>query len=344
MSSGKRQRQQEMRRRVAAAQAEQRRADRSQRLVLGAGSVAAVVVLVGLIVLLVVHHDLARAPAPPPRPCGPPPPPDFGRTPCPTGDGSRPTKITFTSAPKQCIDPTRPLRGQRSRPASATSPSTLDAARRPGHGEQLRRPGRVPLLRRHHLPPGDPRLRGRRAATPTASPLGPAAPGYTIADEFPTSLSDFTAGSVAMANTGAPHSGSRQFFIWVGPNPLPGPNYSLFGQVSSGHGHRRPRSSRPARPRGRPASPSRIAVGHHRPGRRSPAAEPPGRPPRPAVSEREGDRQALALGQRAGSVVAWRRRSEPVGRVHVPGRRARADHATLSVSSWTNGWFSTCRR
>ena len=68
----------------------------------------------------------------------------------------------------------------------------------------------------------------------TGSPPGTGNPGYTIADEFPKSLSDFTTGSVAMANTGAAHSGASQFFIWVGPHALPSPEYSLFGQVSSG--------------------------------------------------------------------------------------------------------------
>ena len=68
------------------------------------------------------------------------------------------------------------------------------------------------------------------------NPPGTGDPGYTIADEFPSSLSAFTADSIAMANTGAPHSASSQFFIWVGPHQLPNANYARFGQVSSGQG------------------------------------------------------------------------------------------------------------
>jgi len=65
-------------------------------------------------------------------------------------------------------------------------------------------------------------------------PPGTGSPGYTIVDEFPSSLSAYVPGTIAMANTGAPHSGASQFFFWMGPNPLPGPNYSAFGKVVAG--------------------------------------------------------------------------------------------------------------
>lgn len=61
-------------------------------------------------------------------------------------------------------------------------------------------------------------------------------PGYTIPDEFPApSNPQYPLGSIAMANTGAPHSGGSQFFIVTGPNgeSLPA-KYSLFGKVVSG--------------------------------------------------------------------------------------------------------------
>jgi cyclophilin family peptidyl-prolyl cis-trans isomerase len=68
---------------------------------------------------------------------------------------------------------------------------------------------------------------------------GTGGPGYTIPDEFPPPAANpahqYPLGALAMANTGAPHSGGSQFFIVAGPQgeQLP-PKYSLFGQVVSG--------------------------------------------------------------------------------------------------------------
>jgi cyclophilin family peptidyl-prolyl cis-trans isomerase len=68
---------------------------------------------------------------------------------------------------------------------------------------------------------------------------GSGGPGYTIADEYPAKASNaaeqYPLGSVAMANTGSPHTGGSQFFIVAGPEGESLPNsYSLFGQVTSG--------------------------------------------------------------------------------------------------------------
>ncbi len=68
---------------------------------------------------------------------------------------------------------------------------------------------------------------------------GQGGPGYTIPDENPpkaSSASDqYPLGSVAMANTGQPHTGGSQFFIVVGPEGESLPNsYALFGSVTSG--------------------------------------------------------------------------------------------------------------
>jgi cyclophilin family peptidyl-prolyl cis-trans isomerase len=64
---------------------------------------------------------------------------------------------------------------------------------------------------------------------------GTGGPGYTIADEYPkTGSPTYPLYSVAMANTGSPHSGGSQFFIVTGASgeALPA-SYSLFGQVIS---------------------------------------------------------------------------------------------------------------
>ena len=68
---------------------------------------------------------------------------------------------------------------------------------------------------------------------------GTGGPGYTIADENPAKATNapvqYPLGSVAMANTGTPHSGGSQFFIVAGPEGESLPNsYALFGAVASG--------------------------------------------------------------------------------------------------------------
>jgi len=70
-----------------------------------------------------------------------------------------------------------------------------------------------------------------QAGDPTAS--GGGGPGYTIPDEFPAPDFAYTRGVVAMANTGAPHSGGSQFFIALDDIGLP-PSYTVFGEVVEG--------------------------------------------------------------------------------------------------------------
>jgi peptidyl-prolyl cis-trans isomerase B (cyclophilin B) len=69
---------------------------------------------------------------------------------------------------------------------------------------------------------------------------GGGGPGYTIPDENLKGLPDETpsdalypAGTVAMANTGAPHSGGSQFFFVYANTHLP-PSYTPFGRVTAG--------------------------------------------------------------------------------------------------------------
>ena len=68
---------------------------------------------------------------------------------------------------------------------------------------------------------------------------GSGGPGYTIPDELPAKASNpadqYPLGSVAMANTGQPHTGGSQWFIVAGRRANRCPNsYSLFGHVTSG--------------------------------------------------------------------------------------------------------------
>jgi cyclophilin family peptidyl-prolyl cis-trans isomerase len=66
--------------------------------------------------------------------------------------------------------------------------------------------------------------------------VGTGGPGYTIPDEYPKAGNPtFPLYSVAMANTGAAHSGGSQFFIVTGSEgETLSPVYSIFGQVVSG--------------------------------------------------------------------------------------------------------------
>jgi cyclophilin family peptidyl-prolyl cis-trans isomerase len=81
-----------------------------------------------------------------------------------------------------------------------------------------------------------------------AGRVGTGGPGYKFADE--PIAGDYHRGTLAMANAG-PNTNGSQFFIChqdlVGKLPK---NYTIFGQVTKGNGHRRPyRDGAPERPR-----------------------------------------------------------------------------------------------
>ena len=61
---------------------------------------------------------------------------------------------------------------------------------------------------------------------------GTGGPGYTIPDENLTGAT-YPAGTLAMANTGQPHSGGSQFFLVYKDTQLP-PSYTPFGKITSG--------------------------------------------------------------------------------------------------------------
>jgi peptidyl-prolyl cis-trans isomerase B (cyclophilin B) len=61
---------------------------------------------------------------------------------------------------------------------------------------------------------------------------GSGGPGYTIPDENLTGAT-YKAGTLAMANTGAAHTGGSQFFIVYKDSTLP-PSYTPFGTVTTG--------------------------------------------------------------------------------------------------------------
>jgi len=61
---------------------------------------------------------------------------------------------------------------------------------------------------------------------------GTGGPGYTIPDENLAGAT-YPAGTVAMANTGQPHTGGSQFFLVYKNTSLP-PQYTPFGRITSG--------------------------------------------------------------------------------------------------------------
>jgi len=68
---------------------------------------------------------------------------------------------------------------------------------------------------------------------PVGDPAGTGGPGYSFADELPQSTDEYVPGVLAMANSGPDTNGS-QWFVYTGPNPMPVPNYTIFGQVTEG--------------------------------------------------------------------------------------------------------------
>jgi cyclophilin family peptidyl-prolyl cis-trans isomerase len=67
---------------------------------------------------------------------------------------------------------------------------------------------------------------------PTAT--GSGGPGYQFKDELPSSSAAYGTGAVAMANSGPNTNGSQFFVVVPGGGSGLSPNYTVFGQVTSG--------------------------------------------------------------------------------------------------------------
>jgi peptidyl-prolyl cis-trans isomerase B (cyclophilin B) len=231
VSPAQRRRQTEAQRRVELAQAEERRAQRNRRAILAGGAIVSVVVLVGLVVLIVAHQSSSDD-ASPTTTVRATTASDFGTGACPKADGTSPRKTHFSSAPKRCIDPTQNYVAK-FQTTEGDFTVSLDAAAAPVTVNNF------VVLALYHYYDGTTFHRAIpgyivQGGDPNGHPPGTGSPGYTIPDELPASLSAYKVGSIAMANTGQPHSGGGEFFFWLGPDPLPSPTYSLFGQVVSG--------------------------------------------------------------------------------------------------------------
>jgi cyclophilin family peptidyl-prolyl cis-trans isomerase len=154
-----------------------------------------------------------------------------GETPCPAADGTSPRTTTFAKPPPMCIDPAKTYTAEIQ---TNKGPITvaLDAKTAPKTVNNF-----VVLARYHFF---DNVLCHRivnNFVVQCGDPDGTGAggPGYTFEDELPTGDSPYKAGSLAMANGGANTNGS-QFFIVTSDDGAKNltPNYSLFGEVTSG--------------------------------------------------------------------------------------------------------------
>lgn len=161
-----------------------------------------------------------------PAPAGPF---EYGSGECAPTDGSGEQIQKFSSAPKLCIDLAKTYTAIVSTNKGDLT-IVLDATKAPGTVNNF-----VTLARFKYF---DGTSCHRAIPTfvvqcgdPTAT--GGGGPGYAVADELPQA-GEYKLGSLAMANSG-PNTNGSQFFIISGEQgiTLP-PNYSLFGQVTTG--------------------------------------------------------------------------------------------------------------
>ncbi len=153
----------------------------------------------------------------------------YGEGECAPADGSGDQVREFTSAPKLCIDPAKTYTALISTNKGDVT-VVLDAVKSPGTVNNF-----VNLARSKYF---DGTVCHRaipsfvvQCGDPTATGTG--GPGYVIADELP-SAGEYKLGSLAMANSG-PNTNGSQFFIISGEQGMTlQPNYSLFGQVTTG--------------------------------------------------------------------------------------------------------------
>ena len=149
---------------------------------------------------------------------------------CPNLNGSSPHYTKFTAAPPTCIDATKTYTATMVTDAG-TITIMLDAKDAP------KTVNNFVFLAGYHYYDGIAFHRVipgfvDQGGDPTGT--GSGGPGYEFADELPKSASQYVAGSVAMANSGANTNGS-QFFIVVGSGGSQlTASYSLFGQVTGG--------------------------------------------------------------------------------------------------------------
>lgn len=154
---------------------------------------------------------------------------------CPASPSTRVNSLTWSSAPPMTIDSSATYTADFNTTAGPFT-ITLDAKQAPRTVNNfvfLAKKGFYRCVTFHRVIPGFVDQTGDPTGT------GNGGPGYTIPDEYPPKAANaaqqYPLGSVAMANTGQPHSGGSQWFVVAGPQGESLPNtYSLFGHVTAG--------------------------------------------------------------------------------------------------------------
>ena len=171
-------------------------------------------------------------------------PADYGTGECAPADGTDEPVLDFDAAPKQCIDPSKTYTAT-IETSEGTVVLELDPKRAPvtvNNFVNLARSGYFDdtILFRTEKESGI--IQGGSPHTEDNTDPGP---GYTIPDEGgPFTSEDYAPGTIAMANTGQPNSGSAQFFFlsneggrYLGDASAIGPSagtYTVFGKATEG--------------------------------------------------------------------------------------------------------------
>ena len=153
-----------------------------------------------------------------------------GTTACPPAEGAAEPKKSFDGAPKDCLTKGATYTADVETDVGSFT-IALDQEKAPKTVNSfvfLSRYGAYADVPFHRVIPGFVVQGGD-----VESGTGTGGPGYEYADELPKQ-GEYKIGSVAMANSG-PNTNGSQFFVITGDQgvALP-PNYSLFGEVTSG--------------------------------------------------------------------------------------------------------------
>lgn len=165
-----------------------------------------------------------QEPAPPPTLA-----PQADAADCPAVDGSSDQQQTFDEYPPTCIDTAKTYTAE-----IVTNKGTL-VVELDDEAAPLTVNSFVTLARYHYFDDTNCHriIPGFMAQCGDPTATGTGGPGYSFPDELPDSSDVYTAGTVAMANSG-PNTNGSQFFIITGDATFLPPSYSVFGTVVEG--------------------------------------------------------------------------------------------------------------
>jgi cyclophilin family peptidyl-prolyl cis-trans isomerase len=155
----------------------------------------------------------------------------YGTTPCAPDRKPETVPTSFDDSFQDCLLPDAQYKAVVGTSEGAFTIDLL-SGRAPGtvnNFVQLAKSGWFDGVSVHRIVPGFVNQTGDRVGNPP----GTGDPGYAIADELPASVSEYTPGAIAMANSG-PNTNGSQWFMCIDCSVLPTAGYSLFGFVSDG--------------------------------------------------------------------------------------------------------------